>query len=196
MCPRLTKKRVTITDPNILLPELPSPNDLKPFPTRMSIEYSFHTSCVRSISVSPCARYLASGDEDHNLVIWDIKTGRILRKYKLENKVIDCVGWCPNKNNCLVSATNEEFVYIFAPGLYTKAQVTETQESLERLEAQYTLDAKASDTKEKFVQWTFEDDYLGIKSIKMKFKNIISKMVWHSKGDYFATMMHNIQTSS
>lgn len=33
MCPRMTKKKMNITDPNVLLPELPSPNDLKPFPT-------------------------------------------------------------------------------------------------------------------------------------------------------------------
>lgn len=121
MCPRMTKKRVDIQDPNILLPELPSPNDLKPFPMKVSIEFSFHKTCVRSISVSPCGRFLASGDEDHNLVVWDIKTSRILRKYKLEYKVIDCVEWCPNKNNCLISATNEELVYIFSPGFYSKA---------------------------------------------------------------------------
>lgn len=120
MCPRMTKKKVNITDPNILLPELPSPNDLKPFPMQMSIEYSFHKTCVRSISISPCGRYLASGDEDHNLVIWEIKTSRILRKYKLINKVIDCVEWCPSKTNCIISVTNEELVYLFAPGLYTR----------------------------------------------------------------------------
>jgi WD40 repeat protein len=70
--------------------------------------------------VSPCGRYLASGDEDHNLVVWEVCTTRILRKYKLENKVIDCVEWSPNKNNCLLAATNEEFLYVFAPGLYSK----------------------------------------------------------------------------
>jgi lipopolysaccharide/colanic/teichoic acid biosynthesis glycosyltransferase len=55
-----------------------------PFPTTLSIEYKFHTTCVRSISVSPCGTYLASGDEDSNLVIWHVQTSRILRKYKLD----------------------------------------------------------------------------------------------------------------
>ena len=32
MCPRLTRKKMNVTDPNTLIPELPSPNDLKPFP--------------------------------------------------------------------------------------------------------------------------------------------------------------------
>jgi ribosome biogenesis protein ERB1 len=39
MCPRMTKKRINIQDPNVLLPELPSPNDLKPFPSKLSIDY-------------------------------------------------------------------------------------------------------------------------------------------------------------
>jgi ribosome biogenesis protein ERB1 len=97
MCPRLTRKRTNVQDPNQLIPELPSPNDLKPFPTRESISYSFHKTNVRSISVSQCGKFLASGDEDHNLIVWEVGTGRILRKYKLENKVVDCVAWSPSK---------------------------------------------------------------------------------------------------
>ena len=33
LCPRLLRKKVNVTDPSKLIPELPSPNDLKPFPT-------------------------------------------------------------------------------------------------------------------------------------------------------------------
>ena len=46
---------------------------------------------VRSIAVSPNGLYLASGDDDHNLVIWNTRTGKIVRQYKLPNKVIDIV---------------------------------------------------------------------------------------------------------
>lgn len=120
MCPRMTRKKTQIADPNTLIPELPSPNDLKPFPIKVSIDFKFHTTCVRSISISPDGRFLASGDEDHNLVVWDIRSSRILRKYKLEHKVIDCVEWSPSKVNCVLSAANEENVYIFCPGLYSK----------------------------------------------------------------------------
>ena len=112
MCPRMLKKKINITDPNALIPQLPSPNDLKPFPSSISIEYKFHSKCVRSISVSQCGRYLASGDEDHNLIVWDVMTTRILRKYKLEHAIIDCVEWSPSKTNCILSASNEELVYI------------------------------------------------------------------------------------
>jgi ribosome biogenesis protein ERB1 len=33
MCPRLFRKKVNVSDPSKLIPELPSPNDLKPFPS-------------------------------------------------------------------------------------------------------------------------------------------------------------------
>ena len=103
---------MNVTDPNSLIPELPSPNDLKPFPTNVSIDFKFHKTCVRSISVSQCGRYLASGDEENNVVVWDINSTRILRKYKLENSVTDCVEWCTSNNNSLLAAVNEEFVYV------------------------------------------------------------------------------------
>lgn len=112
MCPRMTKKKMNVTDPNSLIPELPSPNDLKPFPTNVSIDFKFHKTCVRSISVSQCGRYLASGDEENNVVVWDNNSTRILRKYKLENSVTDCVEWCTSNNNSLLAAVNEEFVYV------------------------------------------------------------------------------------
>jgi ribosome biogenesis protein ERB1 len=31
--------------------------------------------------------------------------------------------------------------------------------------------------------------------MKISFQNIIKSVVWHQKGDYFATMAHNIQSS-
>ena len=67
---------------------------------------------------------------------------------------------------------------------------------METWKAQYELDAKASEDKEKFVKWKFENDSYGKMMIRMEFGKIISKVVWHSKGDYFSTMAHNIQTAS
>ena len=115
MCPRMTRKKMNVTDPNALIPELPSPGDLKPFPTQVSVEFNFHKTCVRSISVTPCGKFLATGDEDHNLVIWDVKSARILRKYKLPNAVIDCIEWCPTETHNLLAVVNEEFVFILHP---------------------------------------------------------------------------------
>jgi ribosome biogenesis protein ERB1 len=106
----------------MLIPTLPSPNDLKPFPTVVSLDFNFHTTCVRSISISPCGRYLASGDEDHNIVIWDTRSTKILLKYKTEHKVIDSVEWSTSTTHCILAAANEDFVYLFHPKLFGRKQ--------------------------------------------------------------------------
>ena len=68
---------------------------------------------------------------------------------------------------------------------------------MEICQKQYEVDAKASDQKEKYVKWRFENDSCTkAKMLKMDFGKILSRLVWHSKGDYFATMANNIQTSS
>lgn len=119
MCPRLFKKKVNVTDPTKLIPELPSPSELKPFPQQVSIDFHFHSSCVRTIAVSPNGQWLASGDEDSNLVIWNVRTSKIVRKYKLPNKVVDKVTWCPNEAYCILAVANEETVHLVTPKLAT-----------------------------------------------------------------------------
>jgi len=91
LCPRLLRKKVNVKDPTKLIPELPSPSDLKPFPSVLSIEYHFHKKSVRAMAVSPNGLYLATGDEDHNLVIWHTRTAKMMRHYTLTNKVVDSV---------------------------------------------------------------------------------------------------------
>lgn len=67
---------------------------------------------MRSLAVSPCGKYLASGDESHNLVIWNTNTSKIVRKYKLCNAVIDNLAWNPKTTSCILAACNENIVYI------------------------------------------------------------------------------------
>jgi len=62
---------------------------------------------------------LASGDEDHNVIVWDIYSTRIIRKYKLENAVTDCVEWCTSNSNSLLAAVNEELVYVIQTQLHS-----------------------------------------------------------------------------
>lgn len=45
LCPRVRKKRMFI-DPESLVPKLPKPQDLQPFPTTLAISYEGHTGKV------------------------------------------------------------------------------------------------------------------------------------------------------
>ena len=48
-------------DPEDLIPKLPKPRDLMPFPVVQSLKYEGHEGFVRSISVCPTGQWLASG---------------------------------------------------------------------------------------------------------------------------------------
>ena len=52
LCPRSKKKRINV-DPQSLIPKLPKPQDLQPFPTTLLLRYTGHTARV-SGHCSPC----------------------------------------------------------------------------------------------------------------------------------------------
>lgn len=70
LCPRTRRRRPLVQDPESLVPQLPAPRDLRPFPARLSLRFTGHTAAVRASSVThppPSHRALsllpASGSE-------------------------------------------------------------------------------------------------------------------------------------
>ena len=47
LCPRARRKRVFVPDARALVPKLPRPRDLQPFPTALALRYLGHTGPVR-----------------------------------------------------------------------------------------------------------------------------------------------------
>ncbi|XP_026581983.1 ribosome biogenesis protein bop1-A-like, partial [Pseudonaja textilis] len=70
LCPRQRKMRVSV-DPEDLIPKLPKPQDLKPFPAVQALVYRGHASLVRCISLSPTGQWLASGSDDGTVKFWE-----------------------------------------------------------------------------------------------------------------------------
>src|SRR5690606_20712840 len=66
------KKREKLNiNPDDLLPELPKPRELKPFPTTISLEYIGHTGVVRAIDTNPTGEWMVSGAEDGTVRLWE-----------------------------------------------------------------------------------------------------------------------------
>lgn len=63
LCPRARRMKLNI-DAEYLIPKLPSPKDLQPFPTIEAMVYNGHTDYVRTITVEPKGEYIASGSDD------------------------------------------------------------------------------------------------------------------------------------
>lgn len=199
MCPRLFKKKLSVSDPRKLLPELPNPSDLKPFPTRIALDFLFHTGCVRALALSPDGAWLASGDEANNLVIFNAKTAKVVRRFKLPNRVVDALAWCPSTERCLLAVANEETVHFVAPALYGRDANQATTEILAAAASTYAIEAAATSKSE--CTWDFSDVSAKQGSsthckVTLTLKNVISKVAWHPKGDYLATMAAGVQTTS
>uniref|UniRef100_A0A672KHD9 Ribosome biogenesis protein bop1-like n=1 Tax=Sinocyclocheilus grahami TaxID=75366 RepID=A0A672KHD9_SINGR len=101
LCPRQRKMRVNV-NPEDLIPKLPKPKDLQPFPTTQSLVYRGHSSLVRSISISPSGQWLVSGSDDCTVRFWEVSTARCLKTVEVGGAVKG-VAWNPNPSICLVA---------------------------------------------------------------------------------------------
>eukprot|EP00834_Sanchytrium_tribonematis_P002106 NODE_59_length_28102_cov_0.971110.p3 type:complete len:685 gc:universal NODE_59_length_28102_cov_0.971110:23524-21470(-) len=83
LCPRVKRDRI-IADPDELIPKLPDIENLKPFPSTMSIIYAGHQAPIRAIAPSPCGQWLLSGSDDGELRMWEVISGRCIRKWNFQ----------------------------------------------------------------------------------------------------------------
>ncbi|KAK9795607.1 hypothetical protein WJX73_008137 [Symbiochloris irregularis] len=75
LCPRTRRRRPLVKDPESLVPQLPSPKDLRPFPTTLMLRYLGHTGSVLSIAPDPTGQWLASAAAGHSVFILPSGTG-------------------------------------------------------------------------------------------------------------------------
>lgn len=93
LAPRIQKRRLNI-DPDSLLPKLPSPSSLRPFPTYQALKVLHPRGRVRCVSVSPDGAWIASGDEGGVVSLWEVTVGCEVKCWKLDEK-IGAMEWCP-----------------------------------------------------------------------------------------------------
>lgn len=83
------KKCVQINiDPESLIPKLPKPKDLQPFPTTCYIEYRGHSKAVTTIATDPSGEWLASGTR---VIICGLGAGSLSLVFVLSTKHGHCV---------------------------------------------------------------------------------------------------------
>ncbi|CBH17653.1 putative WD40 repeat protein [Trypanosoma equiperdum] len=109
--PRAQRTRLVV-DPSKLLPELPDPRDLRPYPERLSFQYKGHTATVRSVAVNPNGQYLATACDDHLVRVYEVMTGRLMKRYDM-GAPVQQVEFCPVKTlNILAVAVEYSLVFI------------------------------------------------------------------------------------
>ncbi|ORX51179.1 BOP1NT-domain-containing protein [Hesseltinella vesiculosa] len=195
LAPRVKKNRLNI-DPESLVPKLPNPKDLRPFPTANTLSYIGHTGRVRTLSVHPHGLLLLSGSDDGSIRLWEISTGRCMFTWQL-HKTVHAVAWNPNAD-----------IFMFAASVGDGDVVLAVPPCLRSDELALVADKFATDgfssavlgeVDKKVMTWTkptHDEDLLYGFKVKLQHKLAVKQIVWHRKGDYFATISPDTGSTS
>ena len=93
LAPRVQRVKLQI-DPESLIPKLPSPSSLRPFPVYKSLQVPHDGVRTRAISVSPDGAWVVSGDESGVVRLFEVIVGKEVKRWTFKGKV-GCVEWCP-----------------------------------------------------------------------------------------------------
>ena len=111
--PRIKRQKLQIANPDDLLPRLPAPRELRPYPEILAMEYHGHKAAVRSLSISSTGQWLATGCDDHILRVFEVSTGRLVKQYDLRAPVV-WVQFGPSAACPYLAAAVENEILFFA----------------------------------------------------------------------------------
>lgn len=127
-------------------------------------------------------------------------TTRCLKTFQV-GETVHCVCWCPNTSVCLVAVAAGQRLLLINPGVgdrlvveRTDKLISETNEISQVAEKELQTDNRVGST----VKWVVpndEDWKNGIRVEVQHFK-VVTRVVWHARGDYFATVMPDGQNRS
>jgi ribosome biogenesis protein ERB1 len=131
LCPREKRTRLQI-DPDSLIPQLPKPAELRPFPELLSQRYKGHQGRVNALSVGASGQWLLSGGLDGTVRLWEVGSGRCVRVWRLGAEVRS-VALNPSEQLELAAATVGNKVVLLL--LNPKSEGERAERSRQLLEA-------------------------------------------------------------
>jgi len=197
LAPRARKMRLTI-QPEDLVPQLPKPKDLQPFPTGCGITFKGHKNMIRTMSIEPTGQFLASGSDDGTVRVWEVHTGYCMKKFEVGG-VVRSLMWCPNKALSLLAVAVESKVLLINAGVGDKLVVQQTDELLS--EAPDNTGYVPPERVKAAVTWGLpeegdEEEAASGALVILKFFKPVKQITFHGRGDYFATTLQDGQNRS
>ncbi|KAL4930066.1 ribosome biogenesis protein ERB1 [Aspergillus undulatus] len=201
LAPRVRRSKLNI-DPESLLPKLPSPEELKPFPTACAAVFRGHKGRVRSLAVDPTGIWLATGGDDGTVRVWELITGRQLWSVKLgEDEPVNVVRWRPGKDTVILAAAAGDDIFLAIPPI---ADPEIEKASLEILDAGWGYAAskptpkpadeeKKSSTPPQWIRPSAQLSDAGVCAV-IPLRYIAKTISWHRRGDYFVTVCSGAST--
>ena len=193
LAPRVRRSKLNI-DPESLLPKLPSPDELRPFPTVCATLYRGHKGRVRTVSIDPSGTFLASGGDDGTVRVWELLSGRQLWSVRLSSEEgVNAVKWRPSRETLVLAAAVGETVYFVVP-LALCAPDLETA-SRAAIDAGFGYATTASTAtqdvrKTPAATWARPPTKLSDQGVLLSctLRSLIKVVTWHRRGDYLSTV--------
>ncbi|KIO30016.1 hypothetical protein M407DRAFT_14428 [Tulasnella calospora MUT 4182] len=193
LAPRIRRVKLNI-NPDSMLPSLPSPQSLRPFPVFEALKMSGGgNSRARCVSVSPDGVWTVSGDEDGIVRLWETFVGREAARWKL-GKRVGAVEWCPRKDVSYFLVGVEDEVFAFMPPYLPPAVESATLDVLVPRNPPQPIGEQT----DKSVKWSQES--ISFKQSASTFSaplivvglppgaGMPKQITFHRRGDYFATV--------
>jgi ribosome biogenesis protein ERB1 len=180
LCPRVAKQRLAI-DPQSLLPQLPKPRELHPFPQAQCCSFRGHAGPLRALSAHPGGEWLATGGDDGDVRIWEIATARCCGVLHLGAK-LQALAWCPAPGSAvLAAAAGDELVLLDTTPLLSGAPLDGRAAPAEALAGASGggSDAHAS--------WA-RGGPGGPGSVTLRLRMPARALAWHHQGDYLTSV--------
>lgn len=201
LAPRIRRNKLNI-DPETLLPKLPSPEELRPFPTTCATVFCGHEGRVRSLAVDPSGVWLASGGDDGTVRIWELLTGRQIWRIRLgEDEAVNVVRWRPGTDVTVLAAATGEDVFLMVPPIFDPEIAIASQQILD---AGWGFAASSGSNgavskKESAAKW-IRPTRAGLSEegvlVKITLRKTVKVISWHRRGDYFATVSPQGQSTA
>ncbi|XP_047698461.1 ribosome biogenesis protein BOP1 isoform X2 [Prionailurus viverrinus] len=182
LCPRQRKMRVNV-DPEDLIPKLPRPRDLQPFPTCQALVYRGHSDLVRCLSVSPEGQWLASGSDDGSVRLWEVATARCMRTVPVGG-VVRSIAWNPHPTLCLVAVAVEDSVLLLNPALGDRLVVGGTDQLL----STFVPPQEPAVQPASWLEASEEERQRGLR-LRVSHGKPVTQVTWHGRGDYMAVVL-------
>ena len=163
LCPRVIRQRLNLK-PEELIPELPDPETLRPFPSLLRMEYREHSAFISCMDFSVSGEWLATGDVEGEVRVWDALSGKCIAIQKFKEGKVTRVRWNPVSPVLAVGVGSN--VHLVAFPLVGAHQFS---------------GEPANDTD--LATWKVTET-----AVRLKLKQEVRDFVWHAKGDYFATV--------
>ncbi|KEZ44323.1 Ribosome biogenesis protein erb1 [Scedosporium apiospermum] len=204
LAPRVRKNRLNI-DPMSLLPKLPRPEELKPFPTLCQTTFRLHEGRVRSISVSPTGDWVASGGDDGTVCVWDLN-GHLEYRVKLSSdEPVDVVRWRPTKDTLIIAAAAGDDVFMIVPDIGVDSVLDNSRDVLDagfgyatngkQAGAGTTADGQRTEPPAKWARPGSRLEAQGV-LLKATLRSMVKVLSWHRRGDFFCTVSPNGQRNA